>query len=366
MTLPLRDPPPLPRVDEAALAPYGWGPAFREALSAYSALSAPGGGGDEVGRISAEHQGAFLVRLAEGELPAKVPGRLRRAIAHGDADRPTVGDWVVVDRPGGSARIRAVLPRRTRIARKVAGDQLALQVLAANVDVALLVSSLDRDLSPRRLERYLALALDGGVAPVVLLTKADLCPDPGPAIAAVRAVAPDAPIHLLSSLTGEGLDAIDPYCADARTAVLLGSSGVGKSTLLNRLLGADVQVTGELGADGKGRHTTTHRQLFRTPSGGLLIDTPGMRELGLWEAGAGVRGAFADIEEIAGSCRFRDCRHEGEPGCAVAGAVASGALDPVRLQSFQNLQGEAEGAARRRSERVGGKALQTASRPKGR
>ncbi|EYF02442.1 ribosome small subunit-dependent GTPase A [Chondromyces apiculatus] len=348
--------PPLPRVDEAVLAPYGWGAWQQEALAQL------GSGGDEVGRVCAEHQGMFMVRLAGGERAAALPGRMRRAVSRGEAEWPAVGDWVVVDLPpGGSAVIRAVLPRSTRLARKAAGEQRGEQVLAANLDVAFLVSALGRDISPRRLERYLALTMEGGVTPVVLLTKADLHVDPSHAVAAVQAAAPGVPVHLLSSHTGQGLEALDAYFTGGRTGVLLGSSGVGKSTLLNRLIGAEMQVVGTLRADGKGRHTTTHRQLFSRPAGGVIIDTPGMRELGLWDAEAGVSGAFADIEALAERCRFSDCRHEQEPGCAVAAAVAAGELDRGRLESFLGLQVEARRAAARgtqgRGERVLGRAL---------
>lgn len=350
--------PALPRADEAALAPYGWGPFFREALEACWATVGRGDapGGIEVGRVSAEHQGAFLLRLSEGERSSTIAGRLRRGIARGRADRPAVGDWVIADLPAdGPASIRATLPRRTRLSRKAAGHHAAEQVLAANVDVAFLVSSLGRDLNPRRLERYLALVLEGGVDPVVLLTKADTFGDPASVVDPLRAAAPAVPVHVLSSVTGQGVEELGPYFAENRTAVLLGSSGVGKSTLLNRLLGADVQVVGEVREDGTGRHTTTHRQIFRRPGGGLIIDTPGMRELGLWEAGAGLSHTFADVEAIAESCRFTDCRHEAEPGCAVAAAVAAGELDAARVQSFRALQDEVrrttEQAARRRHTR---------------
>ncbi|AKT40469.1 ribosome small subunit-dependent GTPase A [Chondromyces crocatus] len=357
MVVKREDASPLPRVDAEALAGYGWG------LWQQEALDALGGGGDEVGRVSAEHQGVFLVRFADGERAAALPGKMRRAVVRGEAIWPAVGDWVVVDRPpGGSVVLRAVLPRQTRLARKAVGEQRGEQVLAANVDVAFLVSALGADLSPRRLERYVALALEGGALPVVLLTKADLYEDVASAVEVVRSVAAEVAIHVLSSHTGLGLAALSPYFAGERTVVLLGSSGVGKSTLLNRLLGADVQAVGEVRADGKGRHTTTHRQLFRRPDGGVVIDTPGMRELGLWDAEAGVSSAFPDIEAIAEDCRFSDCRHEGEPGCAVVAAVAVGTLERGRLDSFLGLQVEARRAAakagpRSSNERVLGRAV---------
>lgn len=364
--------PALPRADEDALAPYGWGPFFRDALAAYVAASGrERGPADEVGRVAAEHQGGLLVRLGGGERAATVAGRLRRAIKLGEAQRPAVGDWVIAEvPPDGAASIRATLPRRSRLSRKASGHEAAEQVLAANVDVAFLVSALGRDLNPRRLERYLALILEGGAEPVVLLTKSDTCADPAPAVEAIHAVAPAVPVHVLSSVTGQGLDALDAYFEGNRTAVLLGSSGVGKSTLLNRLLGAEVQAVGEVRDDGKGRHTTTHRQLCRRPAGGLVIDTPGMREIGLWDAEAGLLGAFADVEAVATTCRFSDCRHEGEPGCAVAAAVASGALAAERVQSYRALSDEvrrtAEQAARRRQTRQITRALSPALRRRGR
>jgi ribosome biogenesis GTPase len=366
-------PPALPRADDDALAPYGWGPFFRDALAAYVEASGRSAGraGDEVGRVAAEHQGGLLIHLAAGERAATVAGRLRRTIGRGEADRPAVGDWVVADLPAdGAASIRATLPRRSRLSRKAAGHHAVEQVLAANVDVAFLVSALGRDLNPRRLERYLALILEGGADPVVLLTKADTCADPAPAVEAIHAVAPAVPVHVLSSVTGQGLGELDPYFEGNRTAVLLGSSGVGKSTLLNRLLGAEVQAVGEVRDDGKGRHTTTHRQLRLRPGGGLIIDTPGMREIGLWEAEGGLLGAFADVEALASTCRFSDCRHEAEPGCAVAAAVAAGAMTTERVQSYRALSDEvqrtADQAARRRHTRQITRTLNAGLRRRGR
>jgi ribosome biogenesis GTPase len=221
-------------------------------------------------------------------------------------------------------------------------------VVAANADVAFLAASLNADLSLRRLERYLALAYESGAEPVIVLTKADLCEDLPDRVAEVEAIAFGAPVLAVSAVTGQGLTELASRLPPGRTAVLLGSSGVGKSTLVNALAGAERMATREIIAEGaRGRHTTTHRELVRLPSGGLILDTPGMRELGLVDAEAGLSATFAEVEQLAQGCRFRDCGHGGEPGCAVAAAVTAGALDPERLRSWRKLQRELDHERRR-------------------
>jgi ribosome biogenesis GTPase / thiamine phosphate phosphatase len=259
-----------------------------------------------------------------------------------------VGDWVVVR----DETIQAVLPRRSAFSRKVARAATEEQVLAANVDTVFLVTALNGDLNLRRLERYLALAWESGASPVLVLTKADLCGDVGGALRAVGPVTIGVPTHAISNLTGAGLDELEPHLAPARTVALLGSSGVGKSSLANRLLGEELQVTREIAVDGRGRHTTTSRQLVRLPGGALLVDTPGLRELQLWDADEGIHAAFADVDELAGDCRFSDCSHTREPGCAVHAAIDAGRLPLTRLQSYRRLQRELERLARKQDARL--------------
>ena len=291
-------------------------------------------------RVVAEHRDRYLIADAEGERPAGLAGRLRHQARSRD-DLPAVGDWVAADAgEGGTAALHAVLPRRGAFRRKVAGDATEPQVLAANVDVALLAAALPADLNERRIERYLALAWESGAVPVVVLTKADLADDVAAAVRAVRAVAPGVEVVATSAARGDGIEALGRWLRPGRTAVLLGSSGVGKSTLANRLMGGEVLRTGAVRGDGKGRHTTTHRQLVRLAGGALLIDTPGMRELQLWSADAGLDAAFADVEALAARCRFGDCAHRTEPGCAVRAAVEAGALDAERLASWHRLRRE--------------------------
>ena len=297
-------------------------------------------------RIAAQHRGEYVLFAEEGELRAKAAGRLFYEHEVG-GQLPAVGDWVAVTPP---STIIAILPRRTAFIRKNAGDDSTEQVLAANVDAAFLLAGLDDDFSLRRLERYIATAWESGADPIVVLTKSDLCADVADAVVAVESVAIAVPVHPVSNLTEEGLDALDDYLQPGRTVVLLGSSGVGKSTLLNRLAGAEVMRTREIAADGTGRHTTTHRELVQLSTGALVIDTPGLRELQFWEGD--LSAAFEDLEALALSCRFRDCAHEREPDCAVLAAVDDGSLELDRLRSWRKLQRELESIAARTDRRL--------------
>jgi ribosome biogenesis GTPase / thiamine phosphate phosphatase len=305
------------------------------------------------GRVAVQHRGQYEVLCEAGELRADVAGRLLHD-APSEADLPVVGDWVAVaPRPDESAgTIHAVLPRRTRISRKTPWLAAKEQVLAANVDTVLLTTSLNEDLNLRRLERYLATAWDSGAEPVIVLTKADLHPDPQAAAAEVESIAFGVPVLVVSVRTGEGLDEVAEIVRPGRTLVLLGSSGVGKSTLVNTLAGEELLATNELRDDGRGRHTTSHRQLVVLPSGGLVVDTPGLRELQLWEVGQGVDHSFEDVTELFEHCRFNDCAHDQEPGCAVRAALEDGTLDAVRWESYQKLQRELEHLERRLDKRA--------------
>jgi ribosome biogenesis GTPase / thiamine phosphate phosphatase len=299
------------------------------------------------GRVSAQHRGEYDVLTERGELRAHVAGRLRHEASSGE-NLPAVGDWVALR----ETTIHAVLPRRSAFLRKVAWSQTEAQVLAANVDTIFVVSGLDDDFSVRRLERYLTLAWESGASPVVVLTKADLCADPLARLLEAEQVAVGVPAHVVSNMTGEGVDELEAYLAPAKTVALLGSSGVGKSSLANRLLGGEVQATMELAADGTGRHTTTTRQLLRLPTGALLVDTPGLREIQLWSADDGIQEAFADVDELAADCRFNDCAHMREPGCAVQAAIDKGRLPRERLQSYRALQRELRRLAAKQDARL--------------
>jgi ribosome biogenesis GTPase len=349
------------------LASWGWDAHF-EAQWAKVA-----GDGLEPARVIAEFRGGTVVASAHGELKATSSGRLRRAVKVDQVDKPAVGDWVAVStRPGeGSAMIHAVVPRRTCVVRRASGRDALPQVVAANVDVVLVASSLAGDVNLRRLERYLAVVRESGARAVLALTKADLAADTTEVLAQVASIAGDAPVHVLSSLTGAGVEVLDRLFDDHATVALVGSSGVGKSTLINRWLGRAHQVTKEVGDDGRGRHATTHRELFLRPGGGLVMDTPGMRELGLWEAEDGVRDTFADVAAVAAACRFRDCRHVGEPGCAVGEALAAGTLARDRFDAWKKLAEELEtnsadaARMRKRHEKVTTKALEKMQRGRG-
>jgi ribosome biogenesis GTPase len=306
------------------------------------------------GRVFIEFNYLWRVYADGRELDAVVSGRLKHHAAS-RSDLPAVGDWVVVRRPPAERRgsIVAVLPRRTRFSRKIAGQVTDEQVVAANVNVIFIVMGLDADFNVRRMERYLLLARDSGAAPVILLTKADLAGDVPAAVAAVTALAGDSPVHVLSPKLNEGIDQVAHYLTPGRTGALLGSSGVGKTTIINRLVGSDSRRTKDVrAADSRGRHTTTNRELVVLPGGGLLIDTPGMRELQLWDAGAAVSQTFDDIEQAAGGCHFTDCRHRDEPRCAVKAAVEDGRLAADRLDSYRKLQDELAALTRQQDERA--------------
>jgi ribosome biogenesis GTPase len=295
-------------------------------------------------RIAVEHRTKYEVYTEGGEADAALTGKARHD-AEARIDRPAVGDWVamVAAPPGGAGAIHAVLPRASAFTRKVAGHAHQEQVVAANIDVAFLVTSLNTELNPRRLERYLTLAWRSGARPVIVLTKADLAVDAAALVREVEAVAAGVTVLLTSAKTGLGIEELRALLADHKTGTVLGSSGVGKSTLMNALAGWERQDTGKIReADDRGRHTTTRRELVRMPGGGLLIDTPGMRELALNEAGDGLLSAFGDITELAQGCAFRDCVHGAEPNCAVKAAVAEGVLSAERLESFHKLLRELE------------------------
>jgi ribosome biogenesis GTPase len=305
------------------------------------------------GRVAIEFNQIFRVYVEGGEVDAVTAGRLKHR-ASSRAELPAVGDWVAVrQRPEDGAVIVGVLPRRTAFTRRAAGEPTGEQVVAANVDVVFVVMGLDRDYNPRRLERYLLMARESGAAPVILLTKPDLSSDLSAHIRDVTTLAGDIVVHVVNPKRGEGVEQLHAHLAAGRTAALLGSSGVGKSTIINRLVGVDVQRTREVRAsDSRGRHTTTHRELVTLPGGGLIIDTPGMRELQLWDAADAVRETFDDIEALAAGCHFTNCRHRDEPRCAVKAAVEEGKLPADRLDSYVKLQDELATLARQQEERA--------------
>ncbi|MDX6770940.1 MAG: ribosome small subunit-dependent GTPase A [Elusimicrobiota bacterium] len=325
----------------ATLVDWGWDARWAEAF------------GDEAGRAPArvieEQRGAYRVVCGDGEHAARITGAQRHK-SEARADLPAVGDWVAAERlpQDGTLVIRRVLPRRSKLSRKAAGETTEEQLIAANLDSVFVMTSLDADFNARRLERFLTVCRESGAEPVVVLNKLDACADPLPFLGEARLVALSAPVVTISAKTGHGVEGLAAWIRPGRTVGCVGTSGVGKSTLINRRLGAEKFKTAETRAsDARGRHTTTHRQLVLLPGGGVLLDTPGMREMQLWESDKGLAAAFDEIASLAPACRFRDCGHDAEPGCAVKAAVESGALDPARLESFHKLKREAAFQARR-------------------
>ena len=336
------------------LADWGWDDGHA------SAFASQAGAGHGAGRVLIEDRGSYLVGTAAGDVRATVSGRFRfDTELDGPVGFPVVGDWVILQETGdpGHRLVQGLLPRRTAVIRRAPTDHSAAeQVLAANVDLLLIVTSLNHDLNPRRLERYLALAWSSGAEPVLVLNKADLAEDVHAALAEVEGLAGGVSVYAVSAVTGHGLDVLAGRLVDGRTVALIGSSGVGKSTLVNALAGEVVEATGEIREDdARGRHTTSRRHLVRVPGRGLILDTPGMRELGLADDG-GLDATFADIDVLAAGCRFGDCSHEQEPGCAVRRAIADGSLDQARLASRRKLDRETarverQSNARARAER---------------
>jgi ribosome biogenesis GTPase len=290
------------------------------------------------GRVVEELRGLYRIRTEAAEFLAEVEAKLRRSGGY-----PAVGDWVGVrERPAMRAQIEHILSRRTKLSRKVVGRELREQIVAANLDVVFVVTSLNRDFNLRRLERYLTLVWDGGARPVVLLNKADLCADPAIFEAELVSLAGMVPVHRLSALEEGGIDCVWQHIQPGETAALVGSSGVGKSTIINKLAGRSLATAPVREGDDRGRHTTTTRQMIFLEGGGMLIDTPGMRELQLWGNDEGVEKTFDDIAALGEQCRFRDCNHTGEPGCVVIAAAESGKLDIDRLDSYRKLRAELE------------------------
>ncbi len=295
-------------------------------------------------RVVSQHRGLWRIAGDFEERWAAPSGKMR-AVTLGSSDWPAVGDWVAAEIPAGAqqATIHGILPRRSQFVRKTAGKRVAQQVIVANVDTAFIVVALDGDFNLRRLERYLAQGKESGARPVVLLNKTDECSELPERVAEVERVAMGTPVFAVSARHGHSVGALDAFLAAGQTVVLLGSSGAGKSTLVNRLLGQDLQEVQPIReSDSRGRHTTTARELLVLPGGAMVIDTPGLRELQLWDAAEGVAETFADVDEIAAQCRFGNCRHEEEPGCAVQAALAAGTLDPARLENRRKLEREQE------------------------
>jgi ribosome biogenesis GTPase len=354
------------------LTSLGWNDTLADAFQPYAAE------GLLPARIALEHTHIYRVIAEEGEWLARVSGRLRHR-AGGRVDFPAVGDWVAVERAaqGGDARIRAVLPRFSRFSRRAAGDPTEEQIVAANINTVFLVGGLDGDFNPRRIERYLVVAWESGATPVVVLNKADLVEHAERMVDEVVRIAPGVPVHAVSCRVPESLSLLHVHLGPGQTGALLGSSGVGKSTIVNQLIGRELMRTRDVReSDSRGRHTSTARQLVLLPTGGVLIDTPGMRELQLWDTGEALSGAFADIDRLAVACRFRDCSHLHEPGCAVRAAVDAGQLTAERLVNFQKLRDEQAFQSRqqdqralleeKRQARIGSKALQKRLKDRGR
>ena len=319
---------------EITMTQYGLTEAVEKSAERFADLT--------VSRVLSQEKGIYRLVSSQGEKLGEISGKLHYDV-QAKSEYPAVGDFVMADwnKSGTNAVIRHVLPRKSCFIRKAAGEKNEEQVVAANIDTVFLCMSLNNDFNLRRLERYISIAWNSGAVPVVVLTKADLCKDAEHKLLEVSSVAAGVDVLVTNTINQNGYDKIYPYLSEGKTVAFIGSSGVGKSTLINCLLGEKHLDTNGLRNDDKGRHTTTRRELILLPSGGMVIDTPGMRELGMWDAEAGIDQTFSDIEKLAQGCRFRDCTHSGsEPGCAVQEAVECGKLPIERLRSYQKLMNE--------------------------
>lgn len=326
----------------------GWNTFYSEAFESYKS------GNYIVGRVALEHKNSYRIYTEHGDLLAEISGKMNFQ-ASGREDYPAVGDWVVVQPrvEEGRATIHGILPRKSKFSRKNAGNTVEEQIIATNIDTVFLVNALNKDFNIRRIERYLTLAWESGANPVIILSKADLCDDIDEKLLQVESIAFGVPVHIISSLHGTGFDSIFPYLQNGKTVALLGSSGVGKSTIINHLVGNEVLKVQEIREDDdKGKHTTTHRELIMLPNGGCMIDTPGMRELQLWDSNEGLSDTFKDIEDLGSQCYFSDCMHQNEPNCAVQNAIDEGTLDYGRYQSYIKLQKELAYLARKEDQRA--------------
>lgn len=320
-------------MNQINMAAFGLSDRFAAFINEYAHLT--------VGRILSQEKGLYRVISELGEQIGETSGKFRYE-AQSVSDFPAVGDFVMLDcnQNKGHTIIHRVLPRKSVFIRKAAGTAHKEQVVAANIDTAFLCMSLNNDFNLRRLERYLAICWESGAAPVVVLTKADLCENIAEKLLAIKAVAMGADILVTSAIEADGYEQVLPYIKEGNTIAMIGSSGVGKSTLINCLMGENRIDTNSLRSDDKGRHTTTRRELFLLPNGGLIIDTPGMREFGMWDASEGLDRTFSDVEELFAKCRFKNCSHTTEPNCAVIAAIQSGELSKQRFISYQKLKQE--------------------------
>lgn len=324
----------------------GWNSALAGSFEPYAK------DGYSVGRITSEYRGEYTLYSELGDLSAKISGKLRHQITD-DGNFPSIGDWVVIKTRQNeqTATIHSILPRKSKFSRKTVGGRTSEQIVAANIDTAFLVSGLDNDFNLRRIERYLILTWESGANPVIILNKADACSEIEQCVADVEAIAPGVPLIVVSAVLNQGINELKNYIQPGLTVALLGSSGVGKSTIANLLMGEEIQpVQAVRRGDNRGKHTTTHRELFVLPDGGLMIDTPGMREIQIWATESSFEQTFTDIEMLAQKCRFRDCQHGHEPDCAVQNAILQGVLDERRFLNYQKLQKELDYLSQKQSQ----------------